>query len=121
MNQVMVQADVLKRDLDYPALVLFSTVVLTALIGVPLFGFIYGYTWLDWTLFGIVYAVRGLGITVGYHRLITHRSFECPNGVKVALLIAGGWALENTALKWCADHLRHHARTDEEEDPYNAQ
>lgn len=121
MNQVMVQADVLKRDLDYPALVLFSTVVLTALIGVPLFGLTYGYSWVDWTLFGALYMVTGLGITVGYHRLIAHRSFDCPNGVRVALLIAGGWALENTALKWCADHLRHHARTDEEEDPYNAQ
>lgn len=36
------------------------------------------------------------------------------------MLIAGGMALENSALKWSADHLRHHARTDTEEDPYNA-
>jgi stearoyl-CoA desaturase (delta-9 desaturase) len=37
------------------------------------------------------------------------------------LLIAGGWALQNSALRWSADHIRHHARTDQEEDPYNAQ
>jgi stearoyl-CoA desaturase (delta-9 desaturase) len=41
--------------------------------------------------------------------------------VKALLLIAGGWALQNSALRWSADHLRHHARTDQEEDPYNAQ
>jgi stearoyl-CoA desaturase (delta-9 desaturase) len=64
--------------------------------------------------------VTGLGITVGYHRLFTHRSFTCSDPVKVLFLIAGGWAFQNSALKWCSDHLRHHARTDQEEDPYNA-
>jgi len=67
-----------------------------------------------------LYVATGLGITVGYHRLISHRSFECHPWVKALLLIAGGWALQNSALRWCADHIRHHARTDQEEDPYNA-
>ena len=120
MNQVIVGAQPLRRELDYPVIMVFCAVVLTSLIGVPLFGFTYGYSGVDWTTFGILYMVTGLGITVGYHRLIAHRSFACPDPVKVALLIAGGWALENSALKWSADHLRHHARTDQEEDPYNA-
>jgi stearoyl-CoA desaturase (delta-9 desaturase) len=71
-------------------------------------------------LFSILYLVTGLGITVGYHRLISHRSFECHPWVKAFLLMAGGWALQNSALRWCSDHIRHHARTDQEEDPYNA-
>lgn len=108
------------RALDYPVIVQFAFVTLVALIGVPAFGLIYGYTWVDWTLFGLLYAVTGLGITVGYHRLISHRSFECHRLVKIALLIAGGWALQNSAIKWSADHVRHHARVDEEADPYNA-
>jgi stearoyl-CoA desaturase (delta-9 desaturase) len=91
------------------------------LIGTPLFGYLYGYTLFDWSLFAILYVCTGLGITVGYHRLISHRSFECHPWVKALLLIAGGWALQNSALRWSADHLRHHARTDQEEDPYNAQ
>jgi stearoyl-CoA desaturase (delta-9 desaturase) len=111
----------MKRELDYPAVVLFSIVVLGALVAVPWFGWAYGYHWIDWTLLGVLYLVTGLGITVGYHRLIAHRSFTSPDFVKVALLIAGGCALQNSALKWCADHLRHHAKTDQEEDPYNAQ
>jgi stearoyl-CoA desaturase (delta-9 desaturase) len=108
------------RTLDYPVIFQFAFVTLVALIGVPLFGYLYDYTWVDWTLFAILYVITGLGITVGYHRLISHRSFETRPWVKMALLIAGGWALQNTAIKWSADHVRHHARVDQDADPYNA-
>src|SRR2546428_11501985 len=91
-----------------------------ALVVVPVFGYYVGYTWVDWALLVVLYFASGLGITVGYHRLIAHRSFECKPWVKVALLIAGGWALQNSACKWAADHVRHHAKCDREEDPYNA-
>jgi len=62
-----------------------------------------------------------LSLTVGYHRLMAHRSFNCPDWVKCMLLIGGSWALQNSAIKWAADHLRHHAHCDKEKDPYNAQ
>lgn len=106
--------------IDYLALSVFALVLVGALVAVPVFGYYVGYTWLDWTLFALLYFVSGIGITVGYHRLLSHRSFECRPWVKGALLIAGGWALENSAYKWCADHIRHHARCDQDEDPYNA-
>lgn len=109
------------RPLSYGASFLFFLITVVAVIGVPAFGYVYGYTWLDWTLFAILYAVTGLGITVGYHRLIAHRSFDCPDWVKAGLLVAGGWALQNTAVKWAAAHIRHHARCDQDDDPYNAQ
>jgi stearoyl-CoA desaturase (Delta-9 desaturase) len=105
---------------NYLTTALFGLVTAVALIGVPAFGYVYGYSWVDWTLFGVLYVVTGLGITVGYHRLLSHRSFECRNWVKAVLLVAGGWALENSALKWAADHIRHHANCDQEADPYNA-
>jgi stearoyl-CoA desaturase (delta-9 desaturase) len=120
MNQAFAGTETLARPADYLAITMFSITVLAALVGVPIFGFIHGYTKLDWVLFGILYAVTGLGITVGYHRLISHRSFICSDPVKIALLIAGGWAFQNSALKWSADHVRHHAKVDQEEDPYNA-
>ncbi len=110
----------LLSSVDVPTTILFALVCATALVATPLYGYAYGYTWLDWTLFGILYVVTGLGITVGYHRLIAHGSFQCPDWVKVALLVAGGWAMENSALKWSADHALHHARVDQKEDPYNA-
>lgn len=111
----------LKRT--YPVYVtklLFGLVTISAVIGVPAYGLVLGYTWLDWTMFGLLYMITGLGITVGYHRLISHRSFTCPDWVKTAFLIAGGWALQNSALKWAADHIRHHANCDQDADPYNA-
>ncbi|MBI5411069.1 MAG: fatty acid desaturase [Nitrospirae bacterium] len=109
------------RPFSLGAAILFSIITLVALIGLPTFAYFYDFTWVDWTMFGLLYAITGLGITVGYHRLIAHRSFDCPAWVKAGLLIAGGWALENTALKWASSHVRHHARCDQEEDPYNAQ
>ncbi|NOY84458.1 MAG: acyl-CoA desaturase [Nitrospirae bacterium] len=109
-----------KQIVDYPTLILLSLVCLVALVGVPLFGYLVGYTTFDWVLFVIFYIVTGLGITVGYHRLFSHRSFTCKTWVKLYFLITGGWAMENSALKWCSDHIRHHAKTDTDEDPYNA-
>ena len=87
------------RPFSYLPAILFSLITGAALIGLPMFAYYYDFTWVDWTMFGILYAVTGLGITVGYHRLMAHRSFDCPGWVKVALLIAGGWALENSVLK----------------------
>lgn len=112
--------DIRRAHPNYMTTILFSLVAGGALIGVPVFGLAYGYTWLDWTMFGVLYVMTGLGITVGYHRLMAHRSFDCPGWVKAGFLVAGGWALENSALKWAADHIRHHASCDQEADPYNA-
>lgn len=111
----------LPRPCNYWIVLLFSLITLGTLVGLPVYAHFYDYTWVDWAMFGFLYIVTGLGITVGYHRLIAHRSFDCPNWVKAGLLIAGGWALENSALKWASAHIRHHAQCDQEEDPYNAQ
>jgi len=108
------------RKLDYPVILLFSAVAAATLIGVPVFGYLHGFSLFDWLMFGVLYMASGLGITVGYHRLISHRSFDCPEWIKACLLVTGGWALENSALRWCGDHIRHHARCDQKEDPYNA-
>ena len=109
-----------KPQKDYPTMFLFGLIVLATIVGVPIFAYFYDFSWVDWSLFFILYTVTGLGITVGYHRFVAHRSFKCKDGVKVALLIAGGMALQNSALRWASDHIRHHARCDEDEDPYNA-
>ena len=98
---------------------LFWAVGGSTLLGIPLYAWLYGFTVFDWTLFLVMYIVTGMGITVGYHRLVAHQSFECRGWVKAGLLVIGGWALQNSALLWCADHIRHHAKTDQEEDPYN--
>lgn len=105
---------------DYVTIVCFTLMMVGTLIGVPLYGYHYGFQTIDWIMLVVLYVVSGLGITVGYHRLIAHRSFDCPDWVKRCFLVAGGWAFQNSALVWCADHIRHHAKCDLEEDPYNA-
>lgn len=112
--------DQVGKKLAYETLVLFGAVAAITIIGIPWFGIVYGFSLFDWVVCAAMYIITGMGITVGYHRLISHRSFECHRWVKLILLVAGGWALQNSALIWCSDHIRHHARTDQEEDPYNA-
>lgn len=119
MPTASVQA--LTRQCCYGTIFLFGLVTVGALIGLPTYAYFFDYTWVDWAMFGLLYVITGLGITVGYHRLLAHRSFDCPNWVKGCLLVAGGWALENSALTWAAAHIRHHAWCDQEADPYNAQ
>ena len=105
---------------DYPTMFLFGLIIAATIVGLPVYAYFYDFSWVDWTMFISLYMITGLGITVGYHRLLTHRSFKCPDWVKMGFLIAGGMALENSALRWCGDHLRHHARCDQKEDPHNA-
>jgi stearoyl-CoA desaturase (Delta-9 desaturase) len=65
------------------------------------------------------YFLCGLSITAGYHRLISHRAYKAHPIVKLFFLIFGAGAFQNSALKWCSDHRRHHAHCDHKLDPYN--
>ena len=73
----------------------------------------------DATLFAGFYLLTGLGITVGYHRLFTHRSFDAPRWVRAAFAVAGSMAVEGSVTAWVADHRRHHAFADKEGDPHS--
>lgn len=68
----------------------------------------------------VFYCISGLGITVGYHRYFTHRSFKCGKVLQVVLAFAGTIAVQNSIKSWTSDHRRHHDHTDTEKDPYNA-
>ena len=57
---------------------LFCAIVAATMIGIPLYGYYYGFSLFDWILSLVMYIVTGMGITVGYHRLVSHQSFECP-------------------------------------------
>lgn len=65
------------------------------------------------------FMLTGLGITVGYHRLITHRSFETHPLVKGLLLVLGSMAVEGPVVDWAANHLKHHAHADRPDDPHS--
>jgi stearoyl-CoA desaturase (delta-9 desaturase) len=75
--------------------------------------------WQDVVIFFVCYIPSGLGITVGYHRLLTHRSFRCGPVVRGLLAIAGSTALEGPPIEWVANHRKHHAFSDEDGDPHS--
>jgi stearoyl-CoA desaturase (Delta-9 desaturase) len=70
-------------------------------------------------LLAVGYAVTALGITLGYHRLFTHRSFQTSRTVRAILAVVGSMAVEGSVITWVADHRKHHAFTDQEGDPHS--
>lgn len=70
-------------------------------------------------LFLAGFVLTGLGITVGYHRLLTHRSFETHGVVKAVLLILGSMAVQGPVAGWVANHVKHHAYSDRDGDPHS--
>ncbi len=73
----------------------------------------------DLIVFAIVYPLTGLGITVGFHRHLTHRAFKAKRPVRAALAILGSAAVEGPVISWVADHRKHHAFSDEPGDPHS--
>ena len=63
-------------------------------------------------MFAIPYLLTGLGVTVGFHRLLTHRSFKTYPAVRGVLAILGLAAIEGPIISWVADHRKHHAFSD---------
>jgi stearoyl-CoA desaturase (Delta-9 desaturase) len=73
----------------------------------------------DLVVFGILYVGTGLGITVGFHRLFTHRSFKTTTPIRALLAILGSAAIEGPIVAWVADHRKHHAFSDRYGDPHS--
>lgn len=76
-------------------------------------------SWTDIALMLSLYIVSGLGITMGFHRMLVHRSFEAHPVLRFILLACGCLALEGTPIVWGATHIKHHAHSDTEEDPHS--
>jgi stearoyl-CoA desaturase (delta-9 desaturase) len=75
--------------------------------------------WPDLTVLAITYSLTGIGITVGYHRLFTHRSFKTTRGVRVALAVLGSMAVEGPVIEWVSTHRKHHRFSDKVGDPHS--
>jgi stearoyl-CoA desaturase (delta-9 desaturase) len=75
--------------------------------------------WSDLAVFAILYTLTGLGITVGFHRHFTHRSFKTTRPIRAALAILGSAAIEGPIVSWVADHRKHHAFSDRPGDPHS--
>jgi len=75
--------------------------------------------WSDIIVFAICYVLTGFGVTVGFHRHLTHRAFKAKGWVRGTLAILGSAAIEGPVIAWVADHRKHHAFADVEGDPHS--
>jgi stearoyl-CoA desaturase (delta-9 desaturase) len=101
-------------------------VTLLAVVGPPLglfsaAGLLWGValSWLDLVLFALFYALGGLGNSVGFHRLFTHKSFETTPWLRGVFAVMGSLTMQGPVTQWVTDHRRHHALSDQEGDPHS--
>ncbi len=92
---------------------------LTSLIGVPLYIWHFGINAFEIISFIFFVYATGMSITLGYHRLFSHKAFKAKWPVKLWTLLFGAASFENSALDWVSDHRKHHKHVDEDEDPYD--
>lgn len=75
--------------------------------------------WSDLALLAAMYSLNMLGVTIGYHRMLAHRSFQPHPVVKTIFLVLGSMSAEGPAIEWAASHIKHHALADRQGDPHS--
>jgi stearoyl-CoA desaturase (delta-9 desaturase) len=73
----------------------------------------------DLAIAAVMYLLTAIGITVGFHRLLTHRSFQTSKPLEYLFAVLGSMAVQGPVISWVADHRKHHAHTDAEGDPHS--
>jgi stearoyl-CoA desaturase (Delta-9 desaturase) len=104
-----------------------TKLILLALVWLPIIGVVSAIAllwnrwvnWVDLALFLAMYTVCAFGITLGFHRMLTHKAFQAHPWLKTFFLISGSMAMQGPALHWAATHIQHHANSDEEDDPHS--
>jgi stearoyl-CoA desaturase (Delta-9 desaturase) len=98
---------------------LFIALPTLALIAAVPLAWGWGLSWTDIGLAVFFYLLCGMGVTAGFHRYFTHRSFKASRALRIALAVAGSMAFQGSIITWVADHRRHHIFTDKEGDPHS--
>jgi stearoyl-CoA desaturase (Delta-9 desaturase) len=89
-----------------------------AVTAVPVYLWFFGLDTFQIALFLVMFFSCGFSITIGYHRLFSHRTFEAHWLVRLFTLIFGAAAFENSVLLWSCEHRNHHKHVDHDDDPY---
>ena len=110
-----------KPPINWPTTLMFIVTPLAALVLVPWYGIVHGFSAGSWGVFAFFLVACGMSVTAGYHRLWAHRTYEARTPLKILYLIFGSMALQNSALVWCSGHRIHHLHVDDNDrDPYSA-
>lgn len=99
---------------DWPTAIVLGAVHLGALLA-P-----FTFSWSGLAVCVVLYALTAMGITLGYHRLLTHRSYKCPKWLEYAISFMALQACQGGPISWTAVHRIHHKRADQEGDPHGA-
>ena len=91
-------------------IVMVNVVVIPMIALLAVIATSWSYGFMGWLYIGLLFGgwyLTGLGITVGYHRLFSHHSFQCTRSVKIFWAVVGALAVEGSPIKWCAVHRKH--------------
>jgi len=108
-----------KGTYNWNMVFVLTLIPLIGVFGTGIYVYNQGVVWQEPLLLFIFWFLSGMGITMGYHRLFSHKSYKTNVFVEWLLMFFGSMALENTILKWCSDHRIHHTKAETKEDPYS--
>ncbi len=110
------------EKLTFPAAIFMWATVLIPYLGLAAILFFIPWlrpTWTDVALFSIVYLFIGFGVTIGYHRMLAHKSFTSYTWIEGFWMVLGCMAMQGPPISWTATHRRHHQTSDHEGDPHS--
>jgi stearoyl-CoA desaturase (Delta-9 desaturase) len=107
------------RKKDWINIIFLSLTPVIGVFGTLAYTLAFGVRWWEPVLFLVFYAVVGLSVTAGYHRLFAHKGYEAHPLVQGFFLFFGAMALQNGVLQWASDHRVHHRYVDKDWDPYS--
>jgi len=107
------------KKYNLPILFSLTMLPIVSIIGIPLYVYQNGIVWQEPVMLIIGWFISGTGITVGYHRLFSHRAFKTYPIIEWLYMLSGSMALQNSIIHWCSDHRRHHKKLDSKDDPYS--
>lgn len=109
----------LVRAKQVESFILFSIFIVGSLAGL-LWAITQRLSWIEWSMFALMYSVTTIGLGVTTHRMLVHRSFKAAGPVvKFILCAMGQMTCQGSLLKWVGNHRRHHAYTDDIGDPHS--
>jgi stearoyl-CoA desaturase (delta-9 desaturase) len=106
---------------NWPAIIMFLLSTVPVVTVFPWYAATFGFDTFEWVSFAVLWALNGMSITAGYHRLWAHRSYEASKPLQIVYMLFGAMALQNSILVWASMHRVHHRHVDDvDHDPYSA-
>ena len=107
------------RQKDWVNILFLALTPILGVFGTAAYAIAYGVRWWEPTLFFVLFGLVSFSVTAGYHRCFSHKAYSSHPALQAYYLFFGAMAMQNSALKWSADHRDHHRYVDKDWDPYS--